>query len=66
MGTESVNPDNFYMCLNIIGEKMEKFLKCISNIPGYSLATDKQNKLSIYDYWDYLYYYDLDFFSQLA
>ena len=61
-----MNPDNFYMCLNIIGEKMEKFLKCISNIPGYSLATDKQNKLSIYDYWDYLYYYDLDFYSQLA
>ena len=45
---------------------MEKFLQCISNFPDYSLAKDKQNKLSIYDYWDYLYYDDLDFYGQLA
>ena len=66
MGNEEVNPKNYYMCLNLIGESMDKFLYCISNETTQSFANQRKKKLSLYDYWDYLYNPCLDFFGQLA
>ena len=63
---ENQNKNNYYMCLNIIGESMAQFLICISNDPNESYASQRKKKLSLYDYWDYLYNPDLDFFGQLA
>ena len=66
MGIDNINPDNYYMCLNLIGESMEQFLFCISNSSCESYAKQRNKKKSLYDYWDYLYDSSLDFFGQLA
>ena len=66
MGIDNINPDNYYMCLNLIGESMEQFLFCISNSSCESYAKQRNKKKSLYDYWDYLYDPSLDFFGQLA
>jgi GTP-binding protein EngB required for normal cell division len=63
---ENENKNSYYMCLNLIGESMSQFLICISNDPCESYATQRKKKLSLYDYWDYLYNPELDFFGQLA
>ncbi len=66
MGNENIIPDNYYMCLNLIGESMDQFLYCISNNTCESYANQRTKKSSLYDYWDYLYNPMLDFFGQLA
>ena len=66
MGAETINPNKYYMCLNLIGESMDQFLYCISKDPCESYAIQRKKKLSLYDYWDYLYNPVLDFFGQLA
>ena len=66
MGSDNINPNNYYMCLNLIGESMEQFLYCISNKNFESYAKERNKKASLYDYWDYLYDPSLDFFGQLA
>ena len=67
MGNDTtINPENYYMCLNLIGESMDQFLYCISNNTCESYASQRKKKLSLYDYWDYLYNPTLDFFGQLA
>jgi len=60
------NPNNYYMSLNLIGDTMDQFLYCISGISSESLASQKQPKKSLYDYWDYFYNPVLDFFGQIA
>ena len=66
MGNENINPDNYYMCLNLIGDSMDQFLYCISNNTCESYAKERTKKISLYDYWDYLYNPMHDFFGQLA
>ena len=66
MGNENINPNNYYMCLNFIGESMDKLLFCLSSDTSQSYAIQRKQKLSLYDYWDYLYNPVLDFFGQLA
>ena len=66
MGNDNINPNKYYMCLNLIGETMDKFLYCISNNTCESYANQRIKKCSLYDYWDYLYNPTLDFFGQLA
>ncbi len=66
MGNENINPNRYYMCLNLIGESMDQFLYCISKDPCESYAIQRKKKLSLYDYWDYLYNPVLDFFGQIA
>jgi GTP-binding protein EngB required for normal cell division len=60
------DPNNYYMSLNLIGDSMDQFLYCISGISSESLASQKQSKKSLYDYWDYFYNTSNDFFGQLA
>ena len=66
MGNENIKPDNYYMCVNIIGESMDGFLYCLSNKAYESYAKDRKKKNTLYDYWDYLYEPAHDFFGQLA
>ena len=66
MGNENDNPNNYYMCLNLIGESMDKFLYCISQNPYESYAKERKEKKTLYDYWDYLYNPTLEFYGQLA
>ena len=66
MGNENINPDNYYMCVNLLGEHMDQFLYCISNNSCESYAKQRKNKISLYDYWDYIYKPVLDFYGQLA
>ena len=66
MGNENINPDNYYMCVNLLGEHMDQFLYCISNNSSESYAKQRKNKISLYDYWDYIYKPVLDFYGQLA
>ena len=42
MGNENINPENYYMCVNIIGDSMDGFLYCLSNNTYESYA--KQRK----------------------
>lgn len=60
------NANNYYMSLNLIGDDMDQFLYCISGISSESYASQKYQKKSLYDYWDYFYNPVLDFFGQLA
>ena len=53
MGNENIKPDNYYMCVNIIGESMDGFLYCLSNKAYESYAKDRKKKNTLYDYWDY-------------
>jgi len=56
----------FDMCVNLIGDSLDQFLFCISNNSCESYASQRIEKKSIYDYWDYLYNPGFDFFGQLA
>ena len=67
MGNENETIKQTYdMCINLIGDSLDKFLFCISNDTCESFAKDRPEKKSIYDYWDYLYNPGFDFFGQLA
>ena len=56
----------FDMCVNLIGDSLDQFLFCISNEPAGSYAYERQEKKSIYDYWDFLYNPGYDFYGQMA
>ena len=56
----------FDMCVNLIGDSLDQFLFCISNEPSESFASEKPEKKSIYDYWDFLYNPGYDFYGQMA
>ena len=56
----------FDMCVNLIGDSLDQFLYCISNNTYESYASQRPEKKSLYDYWDYLYNPGYDFFGQLA
>ena len=57
MGNEEAkNPDNFYMCINMIGKEMQNIVLSLNT--RRPLNTHKQNQFykNLYDYWDYFYY----------
>ena len=56
----------FDMCVNLIGDSLDHFLYCLSNNTYESYASQRPEKKSLYDYWDYLYNPGYDFFGQLA
>ena len=56
----------FDMCVNLIGDSLDQFLYCLSNNTYESYASQRPEKKSLYDYWDYLYNPGYDFFGQLA
>ena len=56
----------FDMCVNLIGDSLDQFLYCISNNTYEYYASQRPEKKSLYDYWDYLYNPGYDFFGQLA
>ena len=56
----------FDMCVNLIGDSLDHFLYCVSNNTYESYASQRPEKKSLYDYWDYLYNPGYDFFGQLA
>ena len=66
MGNENNIKNDYYMCLNLIGDQMDQFLYCISGVSSESYAYQRPKKTSLYDYWDYLYNPVLDFYGQLA
>ena len=66
MGNENNNSNSYYMCLNFIGDSLDKFIYCLSKNPYESYASERKEKNSLYDYWDYLYNPVLDFYGQLA
>ena len=64
-GNETIK-QTFDMSVNLIGDSLDQFLFCISNEPSESFASEKPEKKSIYDYWDFLYNPGYDFYGQMA
>jgi len=67
MGSEeSRNPDNFYISINMIGKDMQNIIICLNTKrPINKYMTQDQYRLSIYDYWDYFYYPNLEIKAQI-
>ena len=66
MGNEEAkNPDNFYMCINMIGKEMQNIVLSLNT--RRPLNTHKQNQYykNLYDYWDYFYYPNLSIKDQI-
>ena len=68
MGNEELQkPDNFYICINMIGNDMESILSCLNTSCPLNYATRSiiQNfRISIFDFFDYYYYSQLNFDEQ--
>ena len=62
MGNEEAkNPDNFYMSINMIGKEMQNLILALkTKRPLNSYMTQSQYRLSIFDFWDYFYYPNLN------
>ena len=62
MGNEEArNPDNFYICINMIGKEMQNLILALkTKRPLNSYMTQNQYRLSIFDFWDYFYYPNLN------
>ena len=62
MGNNQNNPENYKLHIYMIGESLYTLnLHLTKNIYTISKATDKTEKNSIYDYWDYTYYFNRSF-----
>ena len=59
------NENNYYMSVNLIGKSMKNLLISISGLNYASKASQRQTKISIFDYWDYSYQPELNFISQV-
>ena len=64
-GNETIK-QTFDMSVNLIGDSLDQFLFCISNDTCESFANDREEKNSVYDYWDFLYKPEFDFYGQMA
>ena len=55
---ENRNPNNFYICINLIGKEMQNLIVTLkTKRPLNSFMTQNQYRISIFDYWDYFYYF---------
>ena len=60
MGNEEAkNPDNFYMCINMIGKEMQNIVLSLNTRRPLNTHKQSQNYKNLYDYWDYFYYPNL-------
>ena len=64
-GNETIK-QTFDMSVNLIGDSLDQFLFCISNDTCESFSNDREEKNSVYDYWDFLYKPEFDFYGQMA
>ena len=63
---EGRSPDNFYICINMIGKEMQNIIISLNTKrPLNSHMTQNQHRLTIYDYWDYYYYPNLQIKEQI-
>ena len=63
---QSIELDNFYMHIQLIGKDMTKFLKLISGSPFPSKAKQKENeRKKIEDFWDFDYSKELEISEQI-
>ena len=67
MGNEEErNPDNFYICINMIGKEMHSLTFTLrTKRPLNCYMTQSQYRLTIFDYWDYFYYPNLQIKEQI-
>ena len=57
MGNEEAkNPDNFYMCINMIGKEMQNIVLSLNTRRPLNTQRQNNNYKNLYDYWDYFYY----------
>ena len=63
---ENRNPNNFYICINLIGKEMQNLIVTLkTKRPLNSFMTQNQYRISIFDYWDYFYYPNLSVKNQI-
>ena len=56
---ENRNPNNFYMSVNMIGKDMQCLLYSLETKRALNTPmTQNQFRYTIFDYWDYYYYYE--------
>ena len=67
MGNEEErNPANFYICINLIGKEMQNIIIALNTKrPLNSYMAQNQYRLTIFDYWDYFYYPNLQIKDQI-
>ena len=67
MGNEEErNPDNFYICINMIGKEMQNLIITLkTKRPLNAYMTQSQYRLTIFDFWDYFYYPNLQIKEQI-
>lgn len=67
MGNEEAkNPDNFYISINLIGKEMHNLIIALKTRRALnSYMTQNQYRLTIFDYWDYFYYPNLNCREQI-
>ena len=63
---ENRNPNNFYICINMIGKEMQNIIICLNTKrPLNSVMNQNQYRQTIFDYWDYFYYPNLQIKDQI-
>jgi len=66
MGNEEAkNPDNFYMCINMIGKEMQNIVLSLNTRRPLNTHKQSKNYKNLYDYWDYFYYPNLSIKEQI-
>ena len=66
MGNEEAkNPDNFYMCINMIGKEMQNIVLSLNTRRPLNTHRQSNNYKNLYDYWDYFYYPNLSIKDQI-
>ena len=66
MGNEEAkNPDNFYMCINMIGKEMQNIVLSLNTRRPLNTHRQNDNYKNLYDYWDYFYYPNLSIKEQI-
>lgn len=66
MGNEEAkNPDNFYMCINMIGKEMQNIVLSLNTRRPLNTHRQNNNYKNLYDYWDYFYYPNLSIKDQI-
>ena len=60
MGNEEErDPNNYYICINMIGKEMKTLLYALNTKrPLNKKMTQDQFRYTIFDFWDYFYYPD--------
>ena len=67
MGVEEErDPNNYYICINMIGKEMQNLIITLkTKRPLNAYMTQSQYRLTIFDFWDYFYYPNLQIKEQI-